>query len=249
METGPTIQFSAQQLYYYLGGFTKDIPDSEVILSETPALGVQGIVPADSYFSFSSYDQPVVNGVTYPANVDEQSIYMGDFDQINIYGYEPRENQWGIVVSFVDAITSAGADLTWVQLACCDSSGVALTYAATGEPIHTPPLNQFTTFLFAASAGDVDFTATDAASFIDADFLWLNIGQPNQEIVRLDTHGLLTMNITTPLNYDHDVGETIFAAFREFKGKQTVPEGYTGGQAANYWNIYVSAIATQVRRF
>ena len=244
-----TIQYSSIQLYQYSGGFTKDIVNSEVTLSDTPAMGAQGIIPGNPALTFSSYDEVDVEGIDSPANVDEQYFYWGDTDEIQLYGYKPRKNDWAIPISFVDAITSDGVDLSFVQLACCDYTGSIISWAATAEPLYTPALDQFGT-LSASSASNTFTLACDAAStFISGDYINFNRGQANEEIVRFQSTTDDVMTFTTAFNFDHYIDEPIFACVRQFKAKQTTPVGLTGGEAANLLGLYLMAEATQYRKY
>lgn len=248
-DVASTIQFSTTQLYQYAGGFTKDVNTSEVTLAEIPPQNTQGIIPGDIALVFSSYDQANVTGVnSSTANVDEQYFYLADVDEINLYGYVPRSGS-GIGISFVDAITSAGASLSWVQLACCDSSGNALTYSATGVTLYTPPLDQFGLVSASANSATLTLGCVAASTFIPGDYIFINFGNATQEIVRFVSSTGNTMTFSTSFNYPHYVDETLFACARQFKAKQTTPINATGGVAANYIDLYLSAIASQYRRF
>lgn len=248
-EVASTVQYSTTQLYLYAGGFSKDVTNSEVDLSVTPPVGSQGIIPGNVALTLSSYDSADVNGVPAPANEDEKYFYLADVDEINLYGYRPREDNYGIVLTFVDAITSAGADLSFVQMACCDYTGTALTYGATATNLYTPSLDQFGTVSASGTAGANTLSCVAASTFIEGDYIFINFGNPTQEIVRFQSASGDVMTFVTNFNYDHAVDETLFATARQFSAKQIIPEGATGGTAENYINLYLSATATQYRRF
>lgn len=235
-------------MYLYNGGFTKDTTNNTVTLSVTPPLGSQGIVPGNVAFTFVTYDQTNVAG-NPNSNVDEIDVYWGDVDEIHLYGYQPRSGSYAIPISFVDAITSAGADLTWVQLACCDAAGNALTYAATGQPVYTPSLDQFGTVAASSPLNTNTLTCLAASTFILGDFIWVNKGTVTQEIRKLSSVSGTTMTFATNFTYNHYSGETLYAAVRQFKAKNTTPINYTGGTAANYPNLYLLAQSDQYRRF
>lgn len=242
-----TIEYSATQLNLYNGGFAKDVADNSVVLATIPPGGTQGIIPAGQGVTFSSYDTPIAGNST-TANVDEQYIYFGDIDEIDLYGYRPQLGQANIQISFANAITGLSFDTTMLQLACCHSDGTAFTYAATGTPIQTPSLDQFGTLGASAAAGSNTLICSTASSFIPGDFIYFNKNQVNQEIVRFDFATGTTMNFTTQFNYNHAANEPIYACMRQFKGKQTIPSGLTGGVAANFLNIYLQAPCSQYRR-
>lgn len=247
-EIASTIEFSATQLYLYDGGFTKNTVNNTITLSEVPPLNSQGIVPGNVTVTFNSYDQANVAGST-TANVDVQDVFWGDVDEIQLYGYRPRHGSYAIPISFVDAITSAGADLSWVQLACCDANGNALTYAATGQPIYTPSLDQFGVIAASSALNTTTISCLAASTFILGDYIFINKGNPTQEIRKLISVSGTTMTFATSFTYNHYINETLYACVRQFKAKQTTPINVTNGLAANYIDLYLLAQSDQIRRF
>lgn len=249
-DIGTTIQYSSTLKYYYAGGFTKDFDTNEITINSAPGLGQQGVIPGQTAIVLSAFDQANVSGIVGTANIEERRFYLGDTSQINLYGYRGRNSvTQGIAISFVDAITSSGVDLSFVQLCCTDGSGNTLTYGATGQTLYTPSIDQFGTVAASANSGSTTILCGTASSFIPGDFIYINFGNVTQEIVKYTSlSGSYTMNLATATNYGHGVGETIYACVREFGIKYTVPIDVTAGVAQNDYSLYLDVTATQYQR-
>lgn len=241
-----TVQFSNTQLFFNDGQFTKDTLNDQVDLSQVPPVGVQGIIPTSNAWVFSSFDQDVVAGLS-GSNIDTENLWLGDVDEIDIYGYLPLGTNPGIKIIINDAITNIGGNISMLQLACCDNSGNPLTYAATGVPIYTPRLDAFG--LIAATTNNTTFVCYTASAFIPGDMVFLSKGKSWQEITRVTSISGNNMTFSPAFNMPHYVGNTVYACARQFSGLETMPIGYTGGTAKNYLNLYLQADAVQYQRF
>lgn len=237
-EVGSTIQYSNVKKRLYDGGFTKTSTD--VVIDSAPPVGVQGIIPGQGTFIADAYDQETVEGVSSP-RVKEMSIFFGDIDDIHINYYTPRASASGIAISFVNLITSGGnPDTSIVQLACCDASGNALTYQATGTTLYTDQLAGFSTLAASAAAGATTILVTSATGtyyFVTGDFIKINTGENTQEIRRISSRSYNTLTLSEALSYSHDAGETVYSSIREVKAKFTIPANMTNNEAENFYNL------------
>lgn len=237
-DVGATIQLSNLKYDLYNGGFTKNV--DSVTLKDTPPIGLQGVIPGVGTFTVELYDTATVDGVDSP-NVKEMSIFFGDVDDIVTKMYLPTAGASGITISFVNLITSGGNPTTSiVQLACCDSSGNALTYQATGTTLYTAELTGFST-LAASSAQSAStitvVSATGTYRFYPGDFIRINPSGLTTEIRRISSISYNTFTLNSPLDYDHLAGEAVYACVREVKAKWTIPENMTNHQAETFLNI------------
>lgn len=250
-DVGSTIQVSNQKKRLYDGGFEKN-DDDTVTFNEVFPVGLQGVIPAVGTLSAAVYDTDSVPNVDDP-RITEMSIIFGDLDDIHINYYVPKANEIGISISFVNLITSGGnPDLSIVQLACCNASGTALTYQATGTTLYTDQLAGFSTIAASGAAGVSYVDVVDAANgnfyFIAGDFIKINSGEPTQEIRRISSISTNRLNLDSALTFDHLEDETVYSSFREVKAKWTIPEGMTNGEAENFYNLVPKFILTERQR-
>lgn len=246
-QVGSTIQAEATQYFRFNGGFV--ISGNQVTLSSAPSFNAQGIIPGLSALVLSAYDQDDVEGVTNP-RINEQSFYLADPDDIGFFQYENRPNDAGIQVCFVDNASNVGATLAWVQLACADVNGNALTYAATGECIYTANISMFGTLWASSTAGASSIYVDTASGFIPGDYIVINIGNPTSEIRKITAvngSGQI-LSITGNTNYPHYSGETVYTCGRKFWAKLTVPLDAVGGEASNLYDISLRRSCKRVQR-
>lgn len=232
-----TVQFDGTQYYFYNGGFTKT--GTGFVTNTAPALNTQGVAPGQSALLFDQlFDQDDVPGLDTP-RVQEIPFYLVDNSEIPLFEYVNIPSLGGIELSFVDMISSVGAQTSWVQLACAspDEVGSALTYEATGTPLYTGTISAYGT-LDASSAQSATSISVDLASGIGVgDYIMVNGGQPSQEIVKVIGYTAPTTLTTTGQTYDHYSGETVYVCGRKFWAKCTVPLDATDGLAANYFDL------------
>lgn len=246
-----TVQVSSTQYFLYNGGFTKSV--NGVTLNSAPINGLQGVIPSLTGLNLTGYDN---TNVTALGNVEQVPIYLADIDEVYAYYYSNRPADPGIAISFVNNITSlSSASTSWLQLACANATGSALTYQATGTTLYTDNLKGFSTVATSVTAGvNIVDVVTPAAGyyFIPGDFLWFNPGVAGQEIVRLTsfTTGAtsLTLTMGASFNSPHSAGELVFSCAREFWVKQTIPLGITNNQPLNAYNLSLLVQATKVQR-
>jgi hypothetical protein len=242
-EVAGTVEVSATQYLAREGGFIKDTVDNSIILDSIPAPDQQGIAPSAIGLNFNVYDQSVVEGVTDP-RVDETQFFLYVTDP-QAFDYIGRSGQPGIGIAFVDNITSAGADLTWVQLACAENN-VALTYAATGATLYT---RDFTAWTEVASggiwAGASTVVVDNATEFVLGDYVVFNIGTLTEEEIQIQSSTSTTLTFYTTLNYAHASGETIYTRARPFYAKATCPVNATGGEAALLIDLTLNITASK----
>jgi uncharacterized protein YqfB (UPF0267 family) len=250
VEVGATIQYSNVKKRLYDGGFEKN-EDDTITINVIPPADQQGVIPGIGTIPVPVHDQATVDGIAN-SNIKEVSIYFGDIDDIHINYYVPRAASGGIEISFVNLITSGGnPGLSIVQLACCDSSGSALTYAATGAAIYTDQLAGFSTLAASAAQGSTTLQVTSASSnyyFIAGDFIKVNTGNDTQEIRRISSISYNTITLSEALSYNHSAGETVYSCIREVKAKFTIPEDMTNGEAENFYNLVPKFIGRTLQR-
>lgn len=250
---GSVVQFSSILKFLNGSGFIKN-SDGSITLDSAPVANLQGIIPGLQAVTINTYDQSSVNGLSN-ANTATTQVFYGDIATItNNYYIAP--NATGIAISLVNNISGLVCDLTWVQLACSDANGNALTFQPTGTPLYHANLSGFTTVAASAAQGAntiVVYQPAAANTFQPGDYIYLNPGQSNQELVQFNNlslvqngTGLITIN--SNFNFSHFVNETIYASVRGFYMKQVTPINAAGGIATAYYNISYNIQATQVGR-
>lgn len=236
---GSTITVDGNQYYQYNGGFTKDIGTNSFTLNAIPPLGSTIVAPGISEIAFDVFDTDDVPGVTDP-RVKEAPLWIGDSTEINNQYYINLPQYSGIQITISDLVSSIGAQSSWVQLASADpTTGVALTYAATGEALYTPAIRAFGVVSASAAAGASSIICTSASSFAVGDYAILNIGSPSQEIRKIATISSASsiLGFTTTFDFSHYSSELVFAMGRKFWVKVTIPEDAAGGQATNFYDL------------
>jgi hypothetical protein len=249
VNVGDTIQADFDYYSRALNGFS--FPTiSSVELSTAPEVGAQILIPGNTYLLFDVFDQVNVSGVDSPANEEEVTFYVADDgSDLTTQIYDPMPGTPGIGILFSNLVTAAGAQVSWMQLACADASGNVLTYQATGTTLYTAPLDGFTQLAASGAAGTTTLLTVSgsATSFYAGDFITLNPGGPNEEDVRITAKVSNTFTITGT-NFDHSPGENIFTKGRQCYAKVTVPVGILNQVAANLINLGLQTQATLVSR-
>lgn len=230
-----TITAGSLQSYQFNGGFTKS--GNTFILSYTPNFGAQIVAPGLVTLTFDAYDQDKVDGIDNP-RVKEKEFYLGDPTTCHTLSYTNLPQFTGIKISFVEAISGAGAALSWVQLACSDpSTGLALTYGATGAPVYTGSMSSMGTLSASSGVGASSVFTTTASSFGLGDYVILNIGNGTSEMRKIASKTNSSLTFFTAMDYSHASGEPIFTFGRKFWAKVTVPINAANNQAFNFWNL------------
>lgn len=230
-----TITAGNLQYYQFNGGFTK--LGNTFTLSSSPAVGVQIVAPGLVALTFAAYDQNEVDGVVNP-RVQEKEFYLGDPTECYLYTYTNLPQYIGIKISFVDMISGSGADSSWIQLASSSpTTGLALTYAATGVDLFTASLTTFGTITASALAGASSVNTANAQSYYVGDYVILNPGDGTQEIRKVKEKVGTRLGFFTNLDYSHVSGEDIHTMGRKFWAKVTIPENAADNQAFNFWNM------------
>jgi len=237
---GSTITVDGNQYYQSNGGFTKNTSNNTFTMSVIPPLGSTIVAPGINQITFPVFDQEVVPGVTDP-RVKEQPLWIGDSTEIqnNYYTNLPQFN--GIQLSLNDLVSSVGAQISWCQLACADgTTGLALTYEATGQPLYTGAIRAFGTVSASAVAGASSIFCASASTFTVGDYVILNIGNATQEIRKISLVSSSSggyLGFSTQFDFDHYVDELIYACGRKFWIKVTVPENAANNEAVNFYDV------------
>lgn len=230
-----TITAGNLQYYQFNGGFIKD--GNEFTLSSIPLLGSQIVAPGLVALTFSAYDQEEVDGVANP-RVSEIPFYLGDPSSIHLLSYTNLPQYAGIRISFVDLISGAGADLTWVELSSSDpSTGLALTYAATGTPLYTSALSSYGVLSASSAAGASSIMTSSASTFNVGDYVIIDIGTGTSEIRKVASKTSNSLTFFTTMDYSHTASETVYAMGRKFWARCTIPENAANNQAFNFWEL------------
>lgn len=244
-----TIQVEGVQYYQYSGGFTKDIGTNSFTLSSPPPLNSQISAPGITQITVPVFDQNIVPGVSNP-RVKEVPIWIGDGSTINNNIYSNLPQYSGIQIAIVDVISSTGAQASWCQFAAAAVNGTALTYGATGAPLYTPPISSFGVLSQNSSAGASSIFCTTASSFTAGDYVYLNIGQANQEVRKINsiTSSTGRMDLATALDFSHITGETVITCGRKFWLKVTIPLNAANNQPVNFYDIAISRLGRVISR-
>lgn len=232
-----TVQANSIQYYEYNAGFSKSIPGNSFTLSSVPPLNSQIVAPGISQLVSAVFDQDVVEGVVDP-RVSEVPFWMGDSSDIHIQYYTNLPQASGIQISLVDLISATGAQTSFCQFACADpTTGLAMTYGATGADLYTGPISAFGVTNASAAAGASSILCSTASSFYVGDYVYFNIGSVNQEIRKIASKTTSSMTFSTEFDFNHDAGETLYAMGRKFWLKTTIPTNYANNQPVNYYDL------------
>lgn len=245
--TGDTIQFD---LVYYsrpLGGFT--YPDlNHFELSSAPPSNSQGLAISTSVLEYSGFDQVTVDGAPSPANVIEQRFYVADDGtELTTTIHDSQPGQIGVGILFSNLVTAAGAQVSWMQLACANAAGDALTYQATGTTLYTAKFAAFSTLSASGAASTTTLTIASASGFYAGDFVTINPGGGTEEDVQITSIASNTLTISGT-NFPHNTGEFVFVRGRGFWSKCTIPVNALGGVAGNLINLALSVRSAKVSR-
>ncbi len=227
-----TITADNLQYYQFNGGFTKS--GDSFTLSSAPILNSQIVAPGLVALTFDVFDQDIVDGVTNP-RVQEIPFYLGDPTTIHLKSYTNLPQFTGIKLTVLDLISGAGLDLSCIQLACSDgTTGLAMTYAATGEPIYTAALQAFGTLSASSAVGASSISTSSTSNLYVGDYVIINIGQPTQEIRKVKDLTSTKIGFFTNLEYAHTSGQSWFQMGRKFWGKFTAPLNAANNQAFTF---------------
>lgn len=235
LRIGASVQAESIVYNRYNGGFT--LAGDTFTLSSAPPSSSQIVAPGISALVMAAFDQAVVDGVVNP-RVKETSFYVGNIDDIHNEYYEQLPATPGISLLFTDLISAAGAQTSWVQLACAtqDLAGTAMTYTATGATLYTAELSAFGTVASSMWAGTTSLITNTASSFYIGDYIIINRGDVTQEVCKIVARSGTTLTITAT-NYAHSVGVPVYACARKFWAKLTIPLNATGNVAANFYDM------------
>lgn len=245
--TGDTIQ--ADLVYYSrpLGGFT--YPDlNHFELSSPPASNSQILATSTSPLEYPGFDQVQVDGAPDPANVIEQRFYVADDGtELTTTIHDSQPGQIGVGILFSNLVTAAGAQVSWMQLACANAAGDALTYQATGTTLYTAKFAAFSTLSASAIATTTSLQIASASGFYAGDFITINPGGGSEEDVQITSIASNTLTISGT-NFPHYEGEFVFVRGRGFWSKCTIPVNALGGVAGNLINLALTCKSAKVSR-
>lgn len=245
---GSTIQVDGNQYYQYNGGFTKDTLANTFTLVSTPAYNAQIVAPGISQLISDVFDQAVVPGVTDPL-ISEKAFWMGDTTDIQNQYYRGLPSLSGIQISLTDLISSIGAQTSWCQFASADpTTGLAMTYEATGATMYTAPISAFGTLTASSAVGASSVMCAEASSFLVGDYLYLNVGGGNQEIRKVSTLSASSIGFTTNFDFSHASGETVMTMGRKFWLKVTMPVDGASNTATNFYDLALRGLGRIVSR-
>lgn len=243
-----TITVDGNQYYQYNGGFTKDILANSFTLVSTPAFNAQIVAPGITQLISDVFDQATVPGVVDPL-VSEKAFWFGDTTDIQNQYYTGLPSLPGIQISLTDLISSIGAQTSWCQFASADpTTGLAMTYEATGAILYTAPINAFGTLTASAANGASSVMCAEASSFLVGDYLYLNVGGGNQEIRKVSTLSASSIGFTTNFDFSHASGETIMTMGRKAWLKVTMPVNAANNTATNFYDLALRGLGRIVSR-
>ena len=240
-----TVQVDLDYYLRALGGF--EFPDTtHISISEVPPLNSQILVPGNNAVVFSAFDQVTVTGVDSPANVDEVPFWVADDGAgLTTTIYDSMPGTPGVGILFTNMVTAAGAQVSWMQLACADASGNALTYQATGATLYTGKYSGFTAMASACSSLATTLLTTTASStdFVAGDYIRINPGGGTQEDVHITAKSGNTLTVSGT-NFAHSAGEFIFVVGRKFWARMTIPVNVLSGAPGSFYNLPITVQAT-----
>lgn len=243
-----TITVDGNQYYQYNGGFTKDILANSFTLSVIPPFNSQIVAPGITQLVSDVFDQDPVPGVVDPL-VSEKAFWFGDTTDIQNQYYTGLPSLPGIQISLTDLISSIGAQTSWCQFASADpTTGLAMTYEATGAILYTAPINAFGTLTASAANGASSVMCAEASSFLVGDYLYLNVGGGNQEIRKVSTLSASSIGFTTNFDFSHASGETIMTMGRKAWLKVTMPVNAANNTATNFYDLALRGLGRIVSR-
>src|SRR3990167_2144609 len=247
LEVGSMSQADSTQYIKVNGAYTTDVDAGTVTFTNAPAVNTQIVIPGISSVNFTVFDQDDIDGEVTPRE-DEQQFFVGDFDsEIGIYKYLEIPNQNGLELTFIDLISSAGADIVWTQLACADANGDPLTYASTGSAIYTAPLNALTTLSASADVSASSCQVVAASGFYEGDYIVVNVGNATEEVVKITAIADNVFSISG-FDFEHSVDENVHQAGRAFWAKVTIPLNAAGNEAVNLIDLGLRIKAKKVQR-
>lgn len=243
-----TITVDGNQYYQFNGGFTKDILANSFTLSAIPPFNSQIVAPGITQLVSDVFDQEVVPGVTNPL-ISEKAFWMGDTTDIQNQYYKGLPSNPGIQISLTDLISSIGAQTSWCQFASADpTTGLAMTYEATGATIYTAPLSAFGALTASSVVGASSIMCSAASTFLVGDYVYLNVGDVNQEIRKVASLNASGMGFTTNFDFSHASGETVMTMGRKFWLKVTMPVDGASNTATNFYDLALRGVGRIVSR-
>lgn len=245
---GDTIQ--ADLVYYSrpLNGFT--YPDSShFTLSSAPPLNSQILSTSTSPLEYSGFDQITVPGsINTPSNVIEKKFYIADDGtDLTTTIHDAQPGQLGIGVLFSNLVTAAGAQVSWMQLACANAAGDALTYQATGTTLYLGKFYAFTSLTASAAGLATTLQVASASGLTAGQFITINPGGGSEEDVQITSIASNTLTITGT-NFIHYSGEFVFMKGLALWSKCTIPVNALGGVAGNLINLALTVKSSKVSR-
>lgn len=246
LEMANATQVDATLYLRTISGFTVDTVNNRITLVSTPALNSKIVMPSLYYFPISAFDVDPVQGITNP-RVKELPFYIFAND-IGIRTYKKLSSLSGVAISLVDQ-ASAGASLNWVQIACADCSGAALTYQATGTTLYTDDIARSSTMAVACITNASSIQVASASSFICGDYITINYSGSSEEVVQIlgvnTSTNILTISGT---NFPHYIGQYVYTSGRKFWIKLTLPLNVAGGEAFVFFNIAYNKVLQEETR-
>lgn len=115
--------------------------------------------------------------------------------------------------------------------------GVALSYLPSGESLFTGPIQSFGTLTASSAEGASSIMCAEASSFQLGDYITIGKGLVTEDVVKIIGYTAPNILLITAPNFDHAVGETVYASFRKFWLRVEVPENAVLGVATNLYDI------------
>jgi hypothetical protein len=217
------------------------VSGDNVIIDTAPGVGQGIVVPGSSAIVIPCSDQNDALGRTilFP-------LYMADVETIQFYSYKKVPGETGILLEFKNLLLSgAGAQESWFTLAAADPvTGANQSFSSV---LSTPDLKGQSYVDGAHLVGDDELVVEDGSVFVEGDFLMIDQGQVNQEVVKITSISGNTIQVPGELAQNHSDGALVLACGRKFWGRIIVPLNAAGGIPRNLYNItletYVMAVA------
>lgn len=251
-QIGSTVQADGLEYLRYNNGFV--ISGNSITLSSAPPANAQIVVPGINQLVMSAFDVASVPGLTNP-EVQQIPCYLVDPVDISTYQYAALPGASGIQVSFVNLITSAGANTTWVQLAPADPvTGLPMTFGNPGQPLYLPNIMAFNSLACAISINASSCQVYSKTGFLPQAFLLIDSGNNNQELVQILSIGPSTppgngyVLGTTGFQFTHSIGTKLFLCGWPFWVQLTVPLGASAGIGTNLYNLGLQRIGIREQR-
>jgi len=240
-QVGSAIQADTTIYESYLNAFS--FPTAQKVqLSTVPALNSQIVIPGKTGLTFPIFDQVNIPGQSSPANVVDEFFYLADDGtgpaNIFVNTYNQVFGTPGIAIFFQNLASAAGAQTTFMQLACADVNGNVMTYQATGTTLYTAPYYALTQVAASSAALTNTLQVLNASGFYLGDYIIINPGGGTQENVKITGISLVTNTLTTTgQTFQHLTNELVVMNGRKFWARCTLPVGALGGVAQTFFNL------------